>query len=336
MKNDIITLAHGGGGVRTYQLITTVIQKHFGNPVLDTLDDSALVKSPGEILAFTTDSYVVNPLFFPGGDIGKLAACGTINDLAMQGAEPKYLSVGLILEEGLAIADLDAILASMASVLKETGTICATGDTKVVERGKGNGIFINTAGIGVARKNRTFSVANAQPGDTVILTGTIGDHGMAVMSRREGLAFQSPIVSDCAPLWDLVRPVIDAVASLRVLRDPTRGGVAAALCDIAHASRAGIRILEPSLPVNKAVRGACDLLGLDPLHVANEGKAILVCGAQEALRALELLHSHPLGRGARIIGTVVERHPGVVILETAICGERIVEMGSGEDLPRIC
>ena len=333
---DTILLAHGGGGGLTKEIIERIILRHLDNPILAKLDDGACINVPEAELVFTTDSYVVDPVFFPGGDIGKLAVCGTINDLAMQGAEPRYLSLGLILEEGLPIGDLERIIKSVAAVLRETGVTVVTGDTKVVERGKGGGIFINTSGIGVRRPEIDVHVSNARPDDVVILTGTMGDHGMAVMSRREGLRFESDLASDVAPLWDMTRRLLDAVPAVRCLRDPTRGGVAAALCDIAASSGVGIRINETLLPVKKEVRGACDLLGLDPLNVANEGKAVVVCPLEDSGRALEALRSDSAGREACIIGRVVSELSGMVILETAIGGERIVEPPTGEDLPRIC
>lgn len=333
-SNDVILLAHGGGGVRTQALIRGIILRRLGNPILDKLDDSACLTIPESELAFTTDSYVVNPIFFPGGDIGKLAACGTINDLAMQGAEPRYLSLGLILEEGLPLRDLDLVIASLAEVLAQTGVRVVTGDTKVVERGKGNGIFINTSGIGVRLPGTDVHVGNARPGDAVIVTGTLGDHGAAVMSKRLNLA--SGLVSDVAPLWDLVAPLLREIPALHCLRDPTRGGVAAAVCDIAAISGVGIRLAESALPVRPEVLGICQLLGLDPLNAANEGKALVVCPQAEADRALRLLRAHPLGREAAMIGAVTAGPVGLAILDTAAGGERIIQMPLGEDLPRIC
>jgi len=337
MKNtETILLAHGGGGSFTRDLISRIILRHVNNPILARLDDSACLNIPEAELVFTTDSYVVSPIFFPGGDIGKLAACGTINDLAMQGAEPRYLSLGLILEEGLAVSDLDKIIRSLGDAVNEAGVAVVTGDTKVVERGKGSGIFINTAGIGVRRPETDAHISNAKPGDVVILSGTMGDHGIAVMSRREGLEFESNLTSDVAPLWDMVKAVLDAAPTIHCLRDPTRGGVAAACCDIAESSGVGIRLLETAMPVKSEVRGACDLLGFDPLNVANEGKAVIVCTREDSARALDILHDNPLGRDACIIGNIVSEHAGMVLLETGIGGERIVELPGGEDLPRIC
>lgn len=333
----MILLAHGGGGTRTRALIEEIILRRLGNPILARLDDSACLAMPGQDVVFTTDSYVVDPIFFPGGDIGRLAACGTINDLAMQGGEPKYMSLGLILEEGFSIASLDRIVESFAAVLKETGVLLVTGDTKVVEKCRGSsGVFINTSGLGLRRPGTDVHVSNARPGDVVIVTGTIGDHGIAVMSRRDGLSFESGIQSDVAPLSGLVSSLLEAAPGVRCLRDPTRGGLAAALCDIAAASGAGIRIRESDLPVRREVRGACRLLGLDPLNVANEGMAVVVCGEPDASRALDALRAHPLGRETTRIGRVETEPRGMVVMETPAGGERIVEMPSGEDLPRIC
>ncbi len=332
--NDVILLAHGGGGVRTQALVRDVILRRLGNPILDRLDDSACLSIPETELAFTTDSYVVNPLFFPGGDIGKLAACGTINDLAMQGAEPRYLSLALILEEGLPLRDLDRAIASLAAVVKQTGVQVVTGDTKVVERGQGGGLFINTAGLGARVPGTDTSAGNARPGDVVIVTGTLGDHGAAVMGRRLGL--ESALESDVAPLWDLVAPLLKTIPALHCLRDPTRGGVAAAVCDLAEKSGVGIRLDEAALPVRPEVRGVCELLGLDPLNAANEGKALVVCPQADAATALRLLRAHPLGRNAAVIGSVAAAPAGTALLATAAGGERVIRLPLGEDLPRIC
>jgi hydrogenase expression/formation protein HypE len=306
------------------------------NPILARLDDGACLSVPESDLVLTTDSYVVRPIFFPGGDIGKLAVCGTINDLAMQGAEPRYLSLALILEEGLPLEDLEKIIASVGKTASEAGVKIVTGDTKVVERGSGGGVFINTAGLGIRKAGVDTHVANAKPGDTMIVTGTIGDHGIAVMSAREGLEFESKLVSDVAPLWDLVRVMLDAVPDIHCLRDPTRGGLASAVNDIAESSSVSIRLRESAIRVRDEVRGACGLLGLDPLNVANEGKAVVVCSRQDSCRVLEVLRSHRLGSETCIIGEVVARHAGQVVLETTLGGERIVDVPSGEDLPRIC
>ncbi|MGD9200577.1 MAG: hydrogenase expression/formation protein HypE [Chitinispirillia bacterium] len=338
MDNEIITSAHGGGGTSTKNLIENIILQHLSNPVLDTLDDGACIKVPGNDLVFTTDSFVVDPVFFPGGDIGKLAVCGTVNDLAMQGAEPIYLSMGLIIQEGFPLLDLDKIIRSAALVLNELGISVVTGDTKVINRSKEGGIYINTAGIGVSVPGIDVHAANARPGDTVIITGTLGDHGMAIMSKRNGLRFDSAIESDTAPLWPLIRLLTEAGigSGIHVLRDPTRGGVAAALCDISRTSGTGIIINEPLLPIKDEVRGACDLLGMDPLNVANEGKALILCPERVSERVLQIIRSHPQGKEARVIGEVVSEHTGTVLLKTLIGGQRIVDMPGGEDLPRIC
>ncbi len=334
--DEIVLLSHGGGGSRTRDLIRDLIVPDLRNPVLDRLDDAACLTVPESELAMTTDSYVVQPLFFPGGDIGKLAVCGTVNDLAMQAAEPRYLTLGFILEEGFPLADLKRIVRSIADTAKLARVQIVTGDTKVVERGKGSGVFINTAGLGVRRPGTDTHVSNARPGDAVILTGSMGDHGIAVMSAREGLKFESDLVSDVAPLWDMVQALLDAVPTVHCLRDPTRGGVAAALNDIAEASRAGVLLREGALPVKREVRGACNLMGFDPLNVANEGKAVVICPGPETERALAALRAHPLGREACVVGRVVDQPAGKVLLETALGGRRIVDVPTGEDLPRIC
>lgn len=333
---DIILLSHGGGGSRTGDLLKSVILPALDNPVLRQLDDAACVSVAGSELAFTTDSYVVKPLFFPGGDIGRLAVCGTVNDLAMQGAEPRYLSLGFILEEGLRVSDLRRVVQSVAEAAKEAGVLIATGDTKVVERSSGGGLFINTSGIGVRRAGVDTHVSNARPGDAVIVSGPIGDHGVAVMSVREGLAFKSRLASDVAPLAGMIARVLDAAPGVRCLRDPTRGGLAAALNDIARASSVCVRIREKAVPVRDEVRGACGLLGFDPLNVANEGKAVIVCGPDDADRVLAALRADPLGRDACAIGVVEAAPAKRVLLDTALGGERVVDVPTGEDLPRIC
>ena len=335
-KDEVILMSHGGGGTRTKSIINDIILKNLGNAILAKLDDAACITVPESELALTTDSYVVQPIFFPGGDIGKLAVCGTINDLAMQGAEPRYLCLGLILEEGLPVSDLEKIIQSMGRVLSATGVSIVTGDTKVVERGQNNGLLINTSGMGVRCPGVDVHVSNACPGDVIIITGSIGDHGIAVISCREGLKFESELVSDVAPLWDLTHRLLKVIPNVHCLRDPTRGGLAAARCDIARTSAAGIRINETSLPVKREVIGACRMLGLNPLNVANEGKAVVVCQQEDAEKALDALRSHPYGRDACVIGVVTPAPAGMVLLETEMGGERIVEIPSGEDLPRIC
>jgi hydrogenase expression/formation protein HypE len=331
MKHDRILLGHGGGGSLTRELIERLFAPAFG---MKELEDSAVVEFTGQRLAFTTDSYVVKPYFFPGGDIGKLAVCGTVNDLAMQGAQPLYLSVGMILEEGLLFTDLEKIVASIKATAADVGVKIVTGDTKVVERGKCEGLYINTAGIG--RVIADVSSRRVRPGDAVIVNGTLGEHGVAVLSRREGIAFQTSVISDCAPLWSLVQSALISGAEIHAMRDPTRGGLAATVCDIAAASGVGIRLLESALPVGAEVRGACDLLGLDPLTIANEGKVVMVCRGADAGRVLDAMRAHPLGRDARVIGEVMEKPKGMAMLRTAIGGERIIDAPTGEDLPRIC
>ncbi|MBU1694834.1 MAG: hydrogenase expression/formation protein HypE [Verrucomicrobia bacterium] len=333
---ELVLLSHGGGGGRTKQLLHDIILPALGYDGSEKLDDAACLDVPERDLAITTDSYVVRPLFFPGGDIGRLAVSGTVNDLAMQGAEPRVLTLGLILEEGLELAALQRAMQSVGETAREAGVRIVTGDTKVIERRAGDGLFINTAGLGVRYRGADTHVANARPGDVVLVSGTLGDHGIAVMSAREAWGLETRLPSDVAPLWDMVKSLLDAVPGVRCLRDPTRGGLAAALNDIAEASGVGVRIREEALPVREEVRGACDLLGLDPLNVANEGKAVVVCAAADAARALETLRAHPLGRSAAVIGEVTPAPGGRVLMRTRLGGERMVNVPSGEDLPRIC
>ena len=335
-ERDVVLLSDGGGGTRTRSLIERFITKHLANPVLARLDDAACLTLPARDIAFTTDSFVVKPIFFPGGDIGLLAACGTINDLAMQGAEPKYLSLGLILEEGLPLRDLDCVMQSMGRILSQTGVTVVTGDTKVVERGSGAGISINTSGIGIRRPLEDVHVSRAKASDVIIVTGPIGDHGLAVLSCREGLTFDSNLVSDVAPLWSMIAPLLEKPGLVHCLRDPTRGGVAGALHDMAEASRVCIRIEEKLIPVRRDVAGACRMLGLDVLNVANEGKAVIVCPEAAEDEVLQTLRTSPLGREACVIGRIETEPAGVVLLKTSAGGERIIEPPSGEDLPRIC
>lgn len=328
-----ILLAHGGGGSLTQELIQRLFVPAFG---MKSLDDAAVLGIDRVRLAFTTDSYVVKPYVFPGGDIGRLAVCGTTNDLAVQGAHPLWLSLSFILEEGLPVADLESIVTSIKNAATEAGVAIVTGDTKVVERGKCEGLYINTAGIGRVSGSRSVSHAGAKPGDVVLLNGPIGEHGVAVMSRREGIAFQTSVVSDSAPVWPLVKAILDLGADVHTLRDPTRGGVAAALNDIATASGVGIRLEEKALPIGREVRGACDLLGLDPLTIANEGKLLVICRQADADRVLAAMKRQPLGRQSVVIGEVIEQPKAMVLMHTTIGGERIVDMPTGEDLPRIC
>ncbi len=336
MKHERILLGHGGGGALTRELIAQCFLPALQNPLLQPLDDSAVLTVAGQRLAFTTDSYVVQPRFFPGGDIGKLAVCGTVNDLAMQGAEPLWLSLSFILEEGLPLADLKRIVDSIRVTAASVGVTVVTGDTKVVERGHCDGLFINTAGIGRIVANEPPGSARVPPGDAVILNGFLGEHGVAVLSQREGIGFSTRVTSDCAPLWPLVKLILETGAEVHAMRDPTRGGLAAAVCDIAHAAGVGIRLDERALPINREVQGACDLLGLDPLTIANEGKFLLFCPASQADRVLAAMRQHPLGKDARVIGEVVDKPKGMVLLRTTIGGERIIDLPTGEDLPRIC
>ena len=336
MRRDRILLAHGGGGSLTRELIEKLFLPSMENPLLKTLDDSAVLVMGGKTHAFTTDSYVVKPHIFPGGDIGKLAVCGTVNDLAVMGARPLWLSLSFILEEGLLLGDLRTIVESIGTTTREAGVQIVTGDTKVVEHGKCEGLYINTAGLGEIAIPTGLGAVNAKPGDAVIINGPIGEHGVAVMSRREGIAFQTNIVSDCAPLWPLVEAILDTGAEVHAMRDPTRGGVAAAVCDIARASNVGIRLREDALPIGREVRGACDLLGLDPLTIANEGKVLVFCRATDTANVLAAMKEHPLGKQACVIGDVSEKPPGVALLRTTIGGERIIDMPTGENLPRIC
>ncbi len=335
-SDDIILMAHGGGGALTGNIIKDIILQELGNEILDKLDDGACLTIPESELVLTTDSYVVDPIFFPGGDIGKLAVCGTVNDMAMQGAEPKYISLALILEEGLPIRDLKTIIHSVKEESAGSNVLVVTGDTKVVERGKGGGVFINTTGIGVRQPEVDVAVSNAKPGDAVIVTGTIGDHGMAIMNLREGLQLKSQLTSDVASMWSMIKPLLDDVPNIHCLRDPTRGGVAAALCDIAEASSCSVRIRESALPVKQEVNGACSILGLEPLNVANEGKVVIICDGTDTTAVVRALHSHPLGQEACVIGNIVADPADLVILETRTGGERIVTIPAGEDLPRIC
>ncbi len=339
---DRIVLGHGSGGWLSADLIQRLFVPGFGNDVLARLEDQATVRLGGESgvkaprVAFTTDSFVVRPLFFPGGDIGRLAVCGTVNDLAVGGAEPMFLSAAFILEEGLEISDLKRIVASMRAACDEAGVSLVTGDTKVVDRGKGDQVFITTSGIGVVPEGRTLSISSARPGDCIVVSGTIGDHGIAIMSVREGIEFDTVLESDCAPLIGLVRAMLSACPAIRGLRDPTRGGVSSALNELAAASGVGVRLEESAIPVRSEVRGACEMLGLDPLYVANEGKLIGVVPPEDVGRVLEAMRAHPLGRHAAMIGEVVSEHPGMVTMRSLIGGERVVSMLAGEQLPRIC
>lgn len=335
MKDDRVLLAHGGGGELMHRLIKDVISPELRNPVLDRFDDSALLRIDGR-LAFTTDSYVVRPLFFRGGDIGRLAICGTVNDLAMQGARPVAVSLSFIIEEGLLLTDLKRIVRSVASAAKEAEVFVATGDVKVVEKGGADGIFINTSGIGAVPAGVNLSSHNAEPGDVIILNGPVADHGVAILCQRRGLEFGISVKSDCAPLSGIVQDVLSATPEIHCMKDPTRGGLAAALNEIAFASKVSIEVDETLIPMRKSTRAACEMLGLDPLVVANEGKVIIICPEAVAERILPVMRRHRYGRGARTIGRVEAKGRPQVILRTAIGGSRIVDMPYGELLPRIC
>jgi hydrogenase expression/formation protein HypE len=364
-RYDHILLGHGSGGQMTNDLIRRLFVPGFGGGgVLERLEDQATVVIPfsrdpersggervgalpsaalrvaanqdGPRLAFTTDSFVVRPLFFPGGDIGKLAVHGTVNDLAVGGARPLFLSAAFILEEGLPLADLKRIVASMREACEQASVELVTGDTKVVDKGKGDGIFITTAGIGVVADGISLSIRNAKPGDHILLSGTLGDHGIAIMSVREGLEFETVLESDTAPLHDLSRVMLSTCPRIRCMRDPTRGGLSSAVNELADASSVGVELREEAIPLRPEVRGACEMLGLDPLYVANEGKLIAVVPPDDADQVLSTMKSHPLGRNAADIGTVVAPHPGLVTMKSLVGGERVVTLMAGEQLPRIC
>ena len=336
MDQTRILLDHGSGGKLSNDLIAELMLPAFDNPVLAGMEDGASLSLQGCRLAFSTDSYVVDPIFFPGGNIGDLAVNGTINDVAMCGAEPLYLSAGIIIEAGFSKDDLKEILTAMGRAAKAAGVQIVTGDTKVVAQGVADKIFINTSGIGAIPEGVQISAANARPGDKIILSGTLADHGMAVLSRREGLEFESPIESDSAALNQLVRRMFEVCPNIGVLRDPTRGGVGTALNEIAGQSEVGIRIYEASIPIKNSVAGLCELLGFDPLYVANEGKLLAFVENGYVDVVLEAMKADTLGQDACVIGEVVPDHYGKVIMETAIGGERIVDMMTGEQLPRIC
>lgn len=337
LKQGRVDMAHGAGGRAMAQLIDEVFARHLGNDYLGQGDDGALLPSPGPgQLVMATDSHVVSPLFFPGGDIGCLSVHGTINDVAMMGADPLYMAAGFIIEEGFALAELVRIVRSMTDAAKAAGVPVVTGDTKVVERGKADGVFITTTGVGVVRAGQALSGRYARPGDAILISGTIGDHGMAIMAARESLGFDSPIVSDTAALHSLVAAMRESGAELHVLRDPTRGGLATTLNEIARQSSVGMLLEEAEIPVNPAVSAACELLGLDPLYVANEGKLVAICAEKDAPSLLATMRAHPLGRAAAIIGRVQADEHHFVQMRTQLGGRRIVDWLSGDQLPRIC
>ena len=333
---DTVLLGHGSGGKLSAQLLRDVFLPAFANPVLSRLEDQAVLEFAGARLAFTTDSFVVKPLFFRGGDIGSLAVHGTVNDLAMGGARPLALSAAFILEEGFSLADLRRITESMAQAAARAGVSIVTGDTKVVERGSGDGVYINTAGIGVVAEGTNLSASHARPGDAVILSGAIGDHGAAILTDREGLELEGSLTSDSAALNGLVDVILAVTREVRTMRDPTRGGLASALNEIAAQSRVGMLLHEESIPIHEGVRGACEVLGLDPLYVANEGKLVAIVPVEVAEDVVAAMRRHPLGAEAAVIGAVTGRDPGMVTMRTAFGTTRIVDMLAGDQLPRIC
>lgn len=337
IEKGTVELSHGAGGRASAQLIEEVFAKHFTNEWLDEGHDGALLPAIRRPVAVSCDAHVVSPLFFPGGDIGKLAVCGTVNDVAMCGAKPLYLTASFIIEEGFALADLERIVKSMAEAAKEAGVAIVTGDTKVVERGKADSVFICTSGIGEQFENtETVSGKRAKPGDVVLVSGAIGDHGTAILSRREGLTFLTDLESDCAPLNKMVETIMKASSHVHVLRDPTRGGLAATLNEIATQSHVGIELNESAIVVHEAVNAACEFLGLDPLYVANEGKLIAICPAEEAQAVLEAMKADPYGKEAAIVGRVTEDNAGYVEMVTTVGGRRAVDWLNAEQLPRIC
>jgi hydrogenase expression/formation protein HypE len=336
IKHGQVDMAHGSGGRAMAQLIEELFARHLGNEWLAQGDDGAVLPAGSGRLVMATDSHVVSPLFFPGGDIGCLSVHGTINDVAVMGAKPLWLSAGFILEEGFPLADLARIVESMAAAAREAGVPIVTGDTKVVERGKGDGVFITTTGVGVLPDGRSISGSRARPGDAILVSGTLGDHGMAIMAQRESLGFESPIVSDTAALHGLVAALLETGGDIRVLRDPTRGGLATTLNEIARQSGVGMMLQEKALPVKPAVAAACEFLGLDPLYVANEGKVIVICAPADADKLLTAMRAHPLGADAARIGEVREDPHHFVQMTTGFGGKRIVDWLTGEQLPRIC
>jgi hydrogenase expression/formation protein HypE len=341
VRDATITMAHGSGGKAMRDLIQDVFLGAFNNPLLAPLEDQAVINlsdlaEGGDRLAFTTDTFVVHPLFFPGGDIGTLAVNGTVNDLAMSGARPRYLSCGMVLEEGLPVETLRRVAASMRQAADRAGVAVVTGDTKVVERGAADKLFVNTAGIGIVPAGINISAARARPGDRVIVNGSLGDHGCAILIARNELALETEVTSDCQPLSGLVQSMLKVCPDIHCLRDATRGGLATVLNEFAQSSRVGIRINEVALPIREEVRGACEILGLDPLYLANEGKLAAIVPAKDADRIVEAMRNHPAGAQAALIGEVIEAPAGAVILNTGFGGGRIVDLLVGEQLPRIC
>jgi len=336
LRDGVVDMTHGSGGRAMSQLIEELFVKYFDNDMLRQANDQATFQVPAGRMVISTDGHVISPLFFPGGDIGSLAVHGTVNDVAMSGAKPLYLSASFILEEGFPLADLERIVASMGRAASAAGVPVVTGDTKVVERGKGDGVFITTTGVGLVPEGVNISGDLARPGDVVLVSGTMGDHGVAIMSSRENLEFETSIKSDSAALHTLIADMVKVAPNIHCLRDPTRGGLATTLNELSHQSGVGIRLQESSIPVRPAVKAACELLGLDPLYVANEGKLICICPQEDAERLLEVMQAHPLGNESAIIGEVVEDQHGFVQMETSFGGSRMVDWLVGEQLPRIC
>ncbi|MBN2541252.1 hydrogenase expression/formation protein HypE [bacterium] len=328
-----ITISHGSGGKLTHELIKTLFLEQFNAPQLAPLNDSAIIDINGQKLAFTTDSYVVNPLFFPGGDIGKLAICGTVNDLSVMGAKPLFISCGYIIEEGLEYDALARITRSAAEAAQQAGAAIVTGDTKVVEHGKGDGIFINTSGVGICEYELPGKIETS---DKVLVSGPIGDHEVAILVARGGLDFQVEIKSDCAPLWDLISKILSVSNKIKFMRDPTRGGLATVLNELVENKEYGIQIEEASIPISEKVNGVCSLLGFDPLYLANEGKVVVVVSSNDAMKVLDAMKGHALGDGAALIGEVVAEPAGLVAMKTKVGGRRVVDMLVGTQLPRIC
>jgi hydrogenase expression/formation protein HypE len=335
-RDGTVDMTHGSGGRSMAQLIEEMFVKHFDNDLLRQANDQAAFDISEGRMVISTDGHVISPLFFPGGDIGSLSVHGTVNDVAMSGARPLYLSAGFILEEGFPLADLEKIVASMARAASDAGVPVVTGDTKVVEKGHGDGVFITTTGLGVVPAELNISGDQARPGDAILINGSIGDHGVAIMSSRENLEFETTIESDSAALHTLIADMVAAAPSIHCLRDPTRGGLATTLNELAQQSGVGMNLRETAIPVKPAVVAACELLGLDPLYVANEGKLVCICPQQDAGRVLQVMQAHPLGQQSAIIGEVIEDEHGFVQMETGFGGSRVVDWLTGEQLPRIC
>lgn len=333
---DKILKAHGSGGKYTHDLIKNLFVKHFCNDPLSELQDSAILNFSGNKFAFTTDSHVIRPLFFPGGDIGKLAVCGTVNDLAVCGAKPLWLSCGMIIEEGFEIANLEKIVISMQKAAEESGVIIVTGDTKVVESGSADGLYINTSGVGIIPDNVELSLKNVQPGDSIIISGNIGEHASAIISAREEFNIETELESDCASLNSLTELLIKKIDTIRIMRDPTRGGLATTLNEFVENQKFGIRVFEENIPIRNEVIGLCEPLGFDPLYLANEGKLLCIVGQDDANKVLQILRSFSIGKNACIIGEVIDNPNGRVLLKTRIGSDRVLDMLTGEMLPRIC